>query len=125
SGTLAVADHWLAGRVAAARGDWPVAIRRLEQAVEAEAALPYMEPAYWPFPARPALGAVLLASGDAARAEQVFRADLAQWPRNGWGLLGLERSLRAQGRDDSAVLVDREFQEAWRRADTALDPAWF
>lgn len=125
SGTLAVADHWLAGRVAAARGDWTTAVRRLELAVEAEAALPYMEPAYWPFPARPALGAVLLASGDAVRAEQVFRADLAQWPRNGWGLLGLERSLRAQGRDESAALVHREFQQAWRRADTALHLAWF
>ncbi|HMO66467.1 MAG TPA: hypothetical protein PKE47_14805, partial [Verrucomicrobiota bacterium] len=125
SATLAVADHWLAGRVAAARGDWPAAIRLLEQAVEAEAALPYMEPAYWPFPARPALGAVLLAAGEPARAEAVFRADLAQWPRNAWGLFGLEQSLRAQGRGDAAVLVGREFQAAWLRADTRLDLAWF
>ncbi|MHB1306544.1 MAG: tetratricopeptide repeat protein [Limisphaerales bacterium] len=123
--TLAVATHWLAGRVAAARGDWPGAIARLEQAVAAEDALPYMEPSFWPFPVRPTLGAALIEAGEAAKAEQVFREDLQRWRRSPWGLLGLETALRKQEKSQSADLVRREFSESWKRADVKLDLAWF
>jgi tetratricopeptide (TPR) repeat protein len=122
---LAVADHWLAGKVAEARQDISTAIGHFEKAVSAEEELPYMEPAYWPIPARPTLGAALLKAGRAAQAEQVFRDDLQRWPRNGWGLLGLEQSLRAQGKTDSADIVRRDFEDAWKRADVRLDLAWF
>ena len=125
TGILAVADHFLAGKIAAARGDQRDAITHLELAVAAEDALPYMEPAFWPFPTRPALGAALLQAGDAAQAERVFREDLDRQPRNGWGLLGLEQSLRAQGRTESAAMVRREFEKTWERADVALELAWF
>jgi len=84
-----------------------------------------MEPAYWPFPTRPTLGAALLQTGDASKAEQVFRADLKQFPRNGWGLFGLEQSLRAQGRNQLADTVNRQLQETWKRADVKLDLAAF
>jgi tetratricopeptide (TPR) repeat protein len=124
-GILSVADHWLAGAIASARGDANQAVEQFELAVKAEDALPYMEPTYWPVPVRPALGAALLKAGDAVKAEQVFRADLKRWPRNGWGLFGLEQSLRAQGREESAALVNREFREAWKRADIQLQLAWF
>src|SRR5262245_24445074 len=63
---LAVADYWLAGKVAEARNDSAGAIANLQRAVKAEDALPYMEPAYWPVPVRPALGAVLLKAGQPA-----------------------------------------------------------
>ncbi|HHY86267.1 MAG TPA: hypothetical protein GYA07_12170 [Verrucomicrobia bacterium] len=125
TGVLAVANHWLAGKVAEAKGDTAAAIDHLRKAVEAEDALPYMEPPYWPVPVRPALGAVLLKAGKASEAEEVFRKDLQEWPRNGWGLLGLEQSLRAQGKADSAEIVRREFEAAWKRADVKLDLAWF
>ncbi len=125
SATLAVARAWLEGKVAGARGDQQAMLRHLEEAAAAEEALPYMEPTFWPIPVRPAWGAALLEAGDPARAEQIFRADLARVPRNGWGLLGLERSLRAQGRTESANLVQREFSEAWSRADVALKLDWF
>lgn len=125
SGMLAVADHWLAGKVAETRGDMRATIRHLEKAVQAEDDLPYMEPAYWPIPARPTLGAALLKSGKAAEAENVFRDDLTRWPRNGWALFGLEQSLRAQNKNHSAELVQREFQDAWKRADVKLDLGWF
>ena len=123
--TLAVADHLLAGKVAGARGDTVAMVTRLEQAVAAEEALPYMEPSYWPFPTRTALGAALLQSGDAIKAEEAFRADLKRTPRNGWGLLGLEESLRRQGKVQSADLVREEFDQAWEHADAPLDLAWF
>jgi tetratricopeptide (TPR) repeat protein len=125
SGILAVAEHWLAGAVAGASGDAKEAVAHFEKAVAAEDALPYMEPTYWPIPVRPALGAALLRAGEPAKAEQVFRDDLKRWPRNGWGLFGLEQSLRSQGQDDSAMLVHREFLDAWKRADIALQLAWF
>jgi tetratricopeptide (TPR) repeat protein len=123
--TLAVAKHWLAGKVAEAKGDNAGAIEYLQKAVGAEDALPYMEPAFWPIPARPTLGAVLLKAGKAAEAEKAFREDVQRWPRNGWGLLGLEQSLRAQGKADSADIVRREFSESWQRADVKLDLAWY
>lgn len=125
SSLMVVADHWLAGKVAAARGGFTDAIAELEKAVAAEDALPYMEPAYWPFPSRPALGAVLLHAGQPEKAEQVFREDLKRWARNGWGLRGLEQSLRAQGRTQAADDVRRQLAETWKYADVELDLSWF
>jgi tetratricopeptide (TPR) repeat protein len=122
---LAIADHLLAGKLAGARGDQKAMIEHLERAVAAEDALPYMEPAYWPFPTRHALGAAWLQAGNAARAEQVFREDLKIFPRNGWGLFGLEQSLRAQGRSQLADSVNRQLLETWKRADVKLDLATF
>lgn len=123
--TLAVAASSLAGKVALARGDYPTAVALLEKAVAAEDAIPYMEPSYWPFPVRPSLGAALLQAGDAVRAEQIFREDLKRLPRNAWGLLGLEQSLRRQGKTQSADLVARELEAAWKGADVKLALEWF
>ncbi|MEO5803597.1 MAG: hypothetical protein ABIR24_08700 [Verrucomicrobiota bacterium] len=122
---LAVAKHWLAGRVAEAQGDLEKALNELRTAVELEDAIPYMEPAYWPLNVRPALGAVFLRSGKPEKAEEIFREDLKRMPRNGWGLLGLEKSLRAQNRPEAADVVQRQFNETWKNADTELDVNWF
>jgi tetratricopeptide (TPR) repeat protein len=123
--TLGVASHWLGGKVAGAKGDTRQMIEQLEAAVAAADAIPYMEPSYWPLSARPTLGVALLKAGYPERAEQVFRDDLNRWPRNGWGLLGLEESLRRQGRQDSADLVQREFDTAWKHADVKLALDWY
>lgn len=123
--TLNVGVEWLAGKVAQAQGDVPAMIEHLQQAVKAEDELPYMEPSFWPIPVRPALGAALLQAGRPTEAEQAFREDLQRWPRNGWALFGLEQSLQAQGKTDSAKLVQRELQEAWQRADVKLQLAWY
>jgi hypothetical protein len=125
SSMLALAEQLLAGRVAGAQGDLRGMIARLEQAVAAEDALPYMEPPYWPFPTRPTLGAALLAAGDFPTAEAVFREDLQRLPRNGWGLAGLEEALRRQGRGQLADTVRRQLDTAWQNADVQLDLAWF
>jgi tetratricopeptide (TPR) repeat protein len=123
--TLTVAAHWLAGKVAGAKGNSRELIAQLEKAVAVEDAIPYMEPSFWPIPVRPALGAACLLSGDAIKAEQIFRADLKRWPRNGWSLQGLEQSLRAQGKSQQADDVNRQFIQAWARADVKLDLAWY
>ncbi|MFO1513877.1 MAG: hypothetical protein U1F83_13330 [Verrucomicrobiota bacterium] len=122
---LGIAEEWLAGKIAQSRGDSAAAIEHLQKAVKAEDAMPYMEPSYWPLPVRPALGAALLQAGKPAEAELVFREDIQLWPRNGWGLFGLEQSLRAQGKADSADIVQREFNDAWKRADVKLQLAWY
>ena len=123
--TLKVAELWLAAKVAGAAGDAAGMAAGFEKAVAAEDAVPYMEPAFWPLSVRPALGAALLEKGQSADAEKIFREDLKRSPRNGWGLLGLEHSLRAQGKTDSAELVRAEFESSWRRADTPLRVEWF
>lgn len=125
SSTLAVPNHWLAARVAGARNNLPGCIQHLEQAVAAEDALPYMEPTFWPIPVRPTLGVAWLQNGEPAKAEAVFRQDLQRFPRNPWGLLGLEASLRGQGKTESAALVRRLFDTAWQHADTRLQLDWF
>ena len=125
SATLAVSAHWLAGKVAGAKGDPKGMIVQLEKALELETALPYMEPSFWPMPVRPTLGAALLEAGDTAGAEQIFRDDLKAWPRNAWSLFGLEAALRAQGKTQPADDVQRQFAQAWARADVKLDLKWF
>jgi len=122
---MAIAEQWLAGKVAQAKGDNAGAIEHLQKAAKAEDEMPYMEPSYWPIPVRPALGGALLQAGRSVEAEQVFREDVQRWPRNGWGLYGLEQSLRAQGKADSADIVQREFNDAWKRADVKLQLAWY
>ena len=122
---LAIADHWLAGRVAEVKGDRSAMKREFEKAIELEDGMPYMEPAYWPLNVRPAYGAALIRTGHADEAEKMFRADLQRLPRNAWGLFGLTQSLRAQGRNDAAEVVRRQFNQTWKNADTDLQLAWF
>jgi Flp pilus assembly protein TadD len=89
----------------------------MHQAVAAEDALLYGEPPEWSIPTRQDLGAVLLAAGRAAEAEQAFRDDLAHFPENGWSLRGLTLALRAQGKNAEADRTDAEFQRVWASAD--------
>lgn len=117
---LAVALHHLAGELAAARGDLDVAVAELERSVEAQDSMNYIEPPAWYFPVRQALGAVLLEAGRTEEAEAVYRADLRQYPSNGWSLYGLAQSLRAQGKVEEAGFAEEGFHNAWARADVEL-----
>jgi tetratricopeptide (TPR) repeat protein len=120
SQVVAVAEHVLAGELAARQGQHDQAVRLLNKGVQLEDKLPYMEPPYWPSPVRLTLGAVLLEAQRPAEAEAVYRQDLRKHPENGWALYGLLSSLRAQGKADEARAVEASFQRAWIRADTAL-----
>jgi tetratricopeptide (TPR) repeat protein len=119
-GVLAVAEQLLAGKLALARGDRAQAIERLRKAVAAEDAVGYNEPPDWDLPVREWLGGVLIAAGDYAEAENVFRAELKKHPRNGRALFGLTESLQRQGKTSAARMVQREFDRAWAQADTTL-----
>ncbi|HKR23354.1 MAG TPA: alpha/beta fold hydrolase, partial [Pyrinomonadaceae bacterium] len=117
---LRVADLALAGKIAYARGDKQAAFDLLNKAVAAEDATSYNEPSDWDLPVREFLGGALLASGDYATAESVFRAEIEKHPRNGRALFGLAESLRKQGKNSSAQMVQHEFEIAWQSADTKL-----
>jgi len=122
---LAIGEAHLTGEIDAARGDPDAAVSALEGAVAHQDALAYMEPPPWYFPVRQALGAVLLEADRAAQAEATYRRDLEQYPRNGWSLFGLARSLEAQGRNDEADLVQQGFERAFARADVRLERSRF
>jgi tetratricopeptide (TPR) repeat protein len=122
---LAIAERYLAGEVAAARGDTDAAVAALEEAVALERQQMYTEPPNWPLQARLVLGAVLLDAGRPADAERVYRDDLIAWPDNGWALTGLMEALRRQGRDAEADALQAEFDAAWAHADTPITASRF
>ena len=122
---LEIAAHQLEGEMLAAQQQYDEAVASLERAVARQDELPYMEPPAFYFPARQALGAVLLDSNRAGAAEKVYLIDLEQYPRNGWSLYGLSESLRRQGKDDEAAIVGEGFNVAWSDADVELTASRF
>jgi tetratricopeptide (TPR) repeat protein len=118
---LKIGENVLAARVdRMTKRDNQSAIELLRKTVEIEDSLAYDEPTAWFLPTRQLLGGALMHSGDYAGAEEVFRADLQRNIRNGRSLFGLMQSLKAQKKDYAARLVEREFNSAWKYADTTL-----
>jgi tetratricopeptide (TPR) repeat protein len=117
---LAVASLVLDARIAAARSEDDRARALWQQAVAAADPLPYDEPPIWFYPIRESLGAALIAANRAPEAERVFRDELARNPRNARALFGLREALARQGKSADAAWVQREFDEAWKNADTKL-----
>lgn len=119
-GLLAIAEEVLMGEALAKQGKYQRAISHLERAVRLEDGLLYNEPSDWYFPVRHVLGAVLLEGGFPAEAEVVYWEDLRRNPKNGFSLFGLEQSLRAQGKVDTARVANERFKNAWGEADVVL-----
>ena len=117
---LQIARNVLGAQLAMARKDNQSAIVMLRQAVAVQDALKYGEPADWFFPVRESLGAALLVNGDAAGAEQVFRADLERNPRNPRSLWGLHQVLLQQKRDYDAEFVQKQFEASWKGGSQTL-----
>jgi tetratricopeptide (TPR) repeat protein len=122
---FAPAPEVLAGELAAKRKDHDKAIAHLERAVRLEDGLVYTEPEEWHYPARQALGAVLLDAGRAREAETVYWDDLKRHADQGWSLFGLAEALRAQGKKEQAAAVQERFDKAWARADVKLSASRF
>jgi len=117
---LSIAADLVEGEIALAGGRLPAAIEQFERAVETQDALPYTEPPFWYYATRQSLGEALLASGDAAAAEAVYRRDLQDYPRNGWSLYGLWQSLEKQNKTREAQVAKKRFDAAWTLADVEL-----
>ena len=54
-------------------------------------------------------------------AEKVYEEDLAVLRQNGWSLMGLHQSLKAQSKNDEAMTIKEEFDKAWQHADITID----
>ena len=122
---LEIATEVLAGELAAKRGDYDNAIARLHRGILLEENLIYNEPPDWHIPVRQSLGAVLLEAERFAEAEAIYWQDLRQNRENGWSLFGLRQSLRAQGKEEQAVMIEKRFRKAWNRADVTLTASRF
>jgi hypothetical protein len=117
---FAVANEIMAAKLEAAQGHTESAVKHWRSAIAAQDKLNYTEPPDWYYPVRESLGSALLADGKAKEAEDVFREDLRRNPGNPRSLFGLRESLRVQQLENDAAWVDREFQKAWKNADTGL-----
>ena len=110
----------LSGEIMARSGRTDEAIVLLTRAAGMQDSLRYDEPRPWNATARQSLGAVLVTAGRAKEAEAVYRADLAQYPENGWSLYGLTQALRAQKLKKDAADSEKRFKAAWSYADVTL-----
>ncbi len=120
AGILKIAEHVIDASISAAKGDRKSAIDCWRKAVAAQDELNYDEPPGWYYPVRESLGAALLKNGEAVEAEQVFRKDLEANPRNGRSLFGLAESMKKQSKTQESRAARREFEKAWKNADTKL-----
>ncbi len=114
---IAISRAMAEGELAFREGRTEQAFALLRTAAELEDNLSYDEPPGWMQPVRHALGALLLAEGRHAEAEDVYRADLLRHPHNAWSLLGLQQSLQKLGQEAAAGALAEAVQRAWSRAD--------
>lgn len=112
-----LARKMMAGELAFREGDHERAFAELRAGVAIEDELLYDEPPSWLQPTRHALGALLMAAGRYREAEEVYEADLAKNPKNGWALLGLEQARRRLGETEGLDELARLRAKAWKRAD--------
>lgn len=116
-----IAYEVVAGELMAFNGDMAKAEDHLKKAVGLEDGLTYTEPAAWHIPVRQNLGAVLLRDKKYAEAEKVYKEDLKILRQNGWSLMGLYQSLRAQNKMEEAAAIKTEFDKAWEHADIEIE----
>lgn len=116
---LPIALAMIEGELLWREGKKEEAFKRLRDGIAAEDALVYDEPPGWMLPVRHALGALLIADGRAREAEAVYREDLKRNRENGWGLVGLQQSLRYQGRLRDALALSDRIKASWTKADVS------
>ncbi len=97
-------------------------VELLREAVDIQLTLPYSEPPFWHFPVRQALGTALIRNRDLQAAQEVFAADLVEFPENGWSLHGLREALAGDG--EPVAGVDARLKLAWRNSDIAPGTGW-
>ena len=107
-----VARHMLAGETEYKAGNHDVGLQHLRSAVQAEDALPYMEPSHWMMPTRHALGALLIEQGRIEEAEECYRQDLEHHPGNVWSLHGLTECLQLRGAETEARDMQKRLGQA-------------
>ncbi|MGK0252911.1 MAG: tetratricopeptide (TPR) repeat protein [Mariniflexile sp.] len=120
--TLAkLAYEVVAGEIASIKNDYASAIHHFKNAIKIEDALIYNEPSSWHIPPRQNLGAVLMKAKKYDEAEYIYIEDLKLLRQNGWSLMGLYQSLKAQGKLKEARKIKLEFDTAWSDADIEIN----
>lgn len=122
---LAIARNVLEGEMLASEQRHDEAIARLDRAVRLEDSLTYSEPPDWYYPTRHNLGAALVDAGRPVEAEVVYWQDLRRHRENGFALIGLARSLEAQGRAAEAEEMMKRHRASWSAADAPLASSRF
>lgn len=89
----------------------------LQKAVAAEDKLLYTEPKLWMTPARQYLGSYLLQLRRFKEAEKIYRQDLVMSPGNGWSLLGLYQTLKAEHKDSEPGKLKELYLASFSKAD--------
>ena len=117
---LYIAENVLQGEILAKKKLYDQAISYLEKAVAGEDRLNYNEPPDWFFSVRHNLGAVLLESGQFAKAKEVYLEDLKNYRDNGWALIGLTEALKSLGEEENAMATQQKFDKAWQFSDTPI-----
>jgi tetratricopeptide (TPR) repeat protein len=120
---LGIGAGILDGEMKRMAGDLDGAIAAFRRAAETQAALVYDEPEPLPFSAFHWLGAALVEAKRFKEAEQAYREELKDHPKNGWSLLGLQQALAGQG--VRSAEVDAELAASWSRADTWIQSSRF
>ncbi len=113
-------EHLAKGEVAYLGGLKAQGILELRKAVASEDKFGYREPPDWTNPTRHTLGAALLDNSQLAEAEKVYRDDLKLNPDNGWSLMGLAKTLAAQGKTEEAEKTMARQLVAWKNADITI-----
>ena len=120
---LQVAKHVANARIAQSNKDLKAVVKHFETAVALADTLAYSEPPYWYYPIRQSLGAAQLLAGDAASAEETFRASLVRAPNNGWALYGLTEVFKRRGDGASAKAAQQLLEKAWLGDERSLNLA--
>ncbi|MCH1522543.1 MAG: hypothetical protein L7T80_06925, partial [Arenicellales bacterium] len=127
--TLGVGEKMLLGELEYHNGNHETAFEHLREAVQRSDSLHYSEPWPWMHPPRHALGALLMAQGQQAEAEKVYRDDLglsdtvlrcAQHPNNVWALHGLVECLTNRGETEESGEFTTLLDSALNKADFAV-----
>ena len=117
---LDIANKLLLGQIEFSKNNFSLASKYFVSAVDLQDTLPYTEPPFWYYPSRQSLGNSLMKEGKASAAENVYKRDLKDYPRNGWSLYGLTLALKEQGKLQEAEEVHKKFKHIWQLSDIEL-----
>ena len=117
---LDIANELLLGQIEFSKSNFSLASKHFVTAVDLQDTLPYTEPPFWYYPSRQSLGNSLMKEGKASAAENVYKRDLKDYPRNGWSLYGLTLALKEQGKLEEAEEAHKKFKHIWQLSDINL-----
>lgn len=114
---LTIADNVLLALIADKKGDGNAVFRHIKAAIRIQDSMGYHEPPDWYFPLKQMLGDAYLQWNLPTKAVIAYKADLKQYPNNGWSLFGLSKSYKRLGNIQEAKRVEKELNVAWQFAD--------